>query len=66
MIVFSKFINIKIMKRKKERKKLVRDKLLNPLQRIIVDGTKVIKNLFLTRHKIYNINSNRKIVSKMF
>jgi hypothetical protein len=54
------------MKRKKERKKLVRDKLLNPLQRIIVDGTKVIKNLFLTRHKIYNINSNRKIVSKMF
>jgi len=27
---------------------------------------KVVKNTFLTRHGLYNINSNRKIVSKIF
>jgi len=27
---------------------------------------KVVKNVFLTRHEIYNINSDHKIVSKIF
>ena len=29
---------------------------------IRVDPSKVVKNIFLTRHEIYNINLNRKII----